>query len=122
MKSISDNAVLVKNLAVCGDVRVPGALRSVSQALCSAVLIRSFLLSCEPEPEAIDVDAKEERQVRTILEAEAYLERFGQCSKARNLLSDATCLLDRFGCPRCESKMHRTIRSHPRPSISSLVL
>ena len=32
MKSISDDAFLVKNLAVGGDVRVPGALRSVSFA------------------------------------------------------------------------------------------
>ena len=32
MKSISDNAFLVKNLAVCGDVRIPRSLRSVSFA------------------------------------------------------------------------------------------
>ena len=32
MKSISDNAFLIKNLAVCGDVRIPRSLRSVSFA------------------------------------------------------------------------------------------
>ena len=32
MKSISDNAFLVKNLAVCGYVRIPRSLRSVSFA------------------------------------------------------------------------------------------
>ena len=32
MKSISNNAFLVKNLAVCGDVRIPRSLRSVSFA------------------------------------------------------------------------------------------
>ena len=32
MKSISDNAFLVKDLAVCGDVRIPRSLSSVSFA------------------------------------------------------------------------------------------
>ena len=32
VQSISDNAFLVKNLAVCGYVRIPRALRSVSFA------------------------------------------------------------------------------------------
>jgi hypothetical protein len=51
----------------------------------------------DDEPEAMDVDGEDERPVLTILEAEANLDELRRYSKARNLPSDATCLLDRFG-------------------------
>jgi hypothetical protein len=51
----------------------------------------------DDEPEAMDVDGEDERPVLTILEAEANLDELRRQSKARNLPSDATCLLDRFG-------------------------
>ena len=50
----------------------------------------------DDEPEAMDVDADEERPVLTILEAEAYLDELRRYSNARNLPSDATDSLDRF--------------------------
>jgi hypothetical protein len=76
----------------------------------------------DDEPEAMDVDGEDERPVLTILEAEANLDELRRCSKARNLPSDATCLLDRFG--------HQTRVQHaalgspglPQRSMSSSVL
>jgi hypothetical protein len=52
----------------------------------------------DDEPESMDVvDVEGERPVLTILEAEANLDELRRYSKARNLPSEATSLLDRFG-------------------------
>jgi hypothetical protein len=52
----------------------------------------------DDEPEAMDVDVDGERPAvpTPILEAEGCLDELRRCTKARNLPSDSTYLLERF--------------------------
>ena len=84
------------------------------------MLLANFENEDKPEPKAMDIDAKEERPELKILEAESYLDKQPQDSKARNCASDATRLWTVL-VDRCKSNMHHALSLPPRCYISSLV-
>ena len=94
------------------DAEIEEAIALLVETEASIAMVDMVDVDDDDKPEAMDVDAKEERSVLTILEAEAYLDKLCQYSKARNLPPDATCLLDCCGWQMQVQHASR-LKSHP---------